>query len=280
LIYFLGPTVENFDSLRLVGLISLIFIYYLLIVKYNSPALDQISGRPIPGVSAPEYRNLVWTLFGLEDRFRGPFGHPNQLGIFCAFFATVLATSEKTIFSFCSMGFLLLTFCAASRTSMIVASLGIFLASYRMLWITSLRNRGRIFLYSMFLLIIVLLLLGNSAGTGRFTLFRESFSNNPIEIFFGSPSFYVENTFLRNLFGTGLIAFVLVVYLNIKPIKLFWRLSTPAAKICLPLSFQLIIASMGESVVYGATLNSGTLYLLALICCINSTSQRDLSTQK
>jgi len=270
LIIFLGPTIENLDGLRIAGVISMFFIYYLLITNYNSIAINELTGRPISGVSGPEYRNFMWNLLGLEDRYRGPFGHPNQLGIFSAFFATILATSNKLFFRVCAIGFIVLTFCAASRTSMIVSIVGVCLVWNSSIWALSARNRTRFLTYFVIILMSTIPLIVSNFGTGRSTKFLESFSKYPINLFYGTPSFYVENTFLNNLFGIGVLGFLIVVYLQFAPIKIYWRLSSPAARICIPMSIQLAIASMGESVVFGSVLNSGVLYLLVLISTVNS----------
>jgi hypothetical protein len=270
LIIFLGPTIENLDGLRIAGVISMLFVYYLLITNYNPIVTNELTGRPIPGVSAPEYRNFMWGLFGLEDRYHGPFGHPNQLGIFSAFFATILATSNKLFFRVCAIGFIVLTFCAASRTSMIVAIVGICLVWNRSIWALSVRNRTRFLAYFVIILMSAIPLAAVNYGTGRGNKFSESFSTYPINLFYGTPSFYIENTFLNNLFGIGVLGFLIIVYLQFAPIKMYWRLNSPAARICIPMSIQLAIASMAESVVFGSVLNSGVLYLLVLISTVNS----------
>lgn len=270
LAFYLSPTKENLDGLRWTGLVSMVFIYFLVLTKYNPISINEVTGDVIAGVSGPEYRNFVWSIFGLSDRYSGPFGHPNQLGIFCAFFATVLASSRRPLFRISSIGFLALTFCAASRTSMVVASIGMILVWSRWLWTSHLRTRTRVLWYFIFGAMGLLIIFGGRLGTGRTTKFRESFSSNQINLLYGDPKFYVENSFIYNLFSVGLVAMLIVVYLQIAPLKILWKSLDSSARLGIPLSVQFLIASMGESVVYGSGLNTGTLYLLVLLAIINS----------
>jgi len=273
LLVYLGPTKENLDGLRVVGVISMIFIYYLLLTKYNPISVNEVTGRVISGVSGPEYRNFVWPIFGLTDRYHGPFGHPNQLGIYSAFFATILASSKNLGFRLSAIGFLILTFCAASRTSIIVASLGIFLIWNNWLWNSTLRTRIRFLSYFIIIALAALILIGNSGGSGRSAKFRESFSSYPINLFYGSSTFYVENTFLNNLFSVGLVAMLIVMYLQFVPLRMLWNSNGEAARFGIPLSIQFFVASMGESVIYGSGINTGTMYLVILLSIINSVAK-------
>ena len=269
LILFLGPKNENLDGLRFVGLISMFFIYYLLLTDYN-PMQYSTLGKPIAGMSAPEYRNFVWDIFGLQDRFHGPFSHPNQLGMYSAFFSTALATSEKRWYRFFSLGFVILTFCAASRTSMIVALIGqLLLQSYK-IWGKSMKKQKRFYGYFLLFGVGSVLFVGFQFGSGRSSLFLESFKKYPIEVIFGTPSFTIENSFLINLFQLGLIGFLLVFYLHFIPLKIFWNSNLRAAGIGIVFTIQLIIASSSEAVVYGSILNPGSLYLLILVILLNS----------
>jgi hypothetical protein len=247
----------------------MIFIYKLLLAKYNPITINELTGRPISGVSGPEYRNFVWPIFGLNDRYHGPFTHPNQLGIYCAFFATLMASSRKLLFRISALGFVILTFCAASRTSIIVSTVGVTLLWSKLVWTISLKQRIRFLSYFTVAALGLIFIVGSSNSSGRNSKFKDSFLNYPINLFYGTSTFYVENTFLTNLFSLGLVAFLLVCFLQLRPLFTLWKIDIPQARLGIPVSIQFFIASMGESVVYGSGINTGTLYMVILLTTIN-----------
>jgi hypothetical protein len=63
---------------------------------------------------------------------------------------------------------------------------------------------------------------------------------------------------------------LIVIYLHFVPLKILWKSMDASARFGIPLAIQFFIASMGESVIYGSGLNTGTLYLLVLLAIINS----------
>ena len=117
ILIYLAPISRDLVSIEWIGVACTTFIWFTLLSGYNPPEIDQRTGLPIAGTDAQSYRNVTWEIFNLDNRFHGPFTHPNQLGIFCAFFATILLTSNKRLFNFFGILNILLLFCAVSRTS-------------------------------------------------------------------------------------------------------------------------------------------------------------------
>jgi hypothetical protein len=269
-VIIVAPTFEDLDALRLVGVLASVFILYCLLSGYNPIPVDPITGRVIAGVDGLEYRNRLWDVFDLTSRFHGPFTHPNQLGIFSAFFATLLVSSQRKSFKLAGWLHILFLCCAVSRTSLLAALIGITISSGWFFKNSSSKTRNLAFISALVLSLLYMTLISDNSGTGRKQKFSEALSNYNWSLVYGPPGNYIENTFISTLYAAGLLGFAICVYLHLKPLSNFWDSDSKVARVAFAIAIQFFVASSGETVIGGSALDSGTFYLVFFTIALNS----------
>jgi len=94
LFLFLRPTRADMKFLPIFGVVLISLVFITAMVKYQNPAhpyfqLDYGLGG--------QYQNRVWDFFYLQERFRGPYFHPNQLGIQITFLSLLIIIILKRL---------------------------------------------------------------------------------------------------------------------------------------------------------------------------------------
>ena len=285
----LHPTRKDLKFLPYFGASVIFLVSVVALLKYQNP-LFPYTGVDF-GLGSP-YQNRVWDFFGLEERFRGPYFHPNQLGIQITFLSMLaLFKSSKFYLAFLPVSFTLL-FLASSRTSIIALLSGLLLKLYfdatqnrvsslagidrsmsKQPWYSKLDPKKFIFAgVSIFSLIMVVrqIVGTNTTGTGRLQNYVITLTAIRENLLLGrGPSLFsihsAENTILTVLSFYGLVGFslllVLVFSLTIK-IRKIVRRDRSLVYVCLGI---FGVASSGEALLYGSSSDIGLYYLLILL---------------
>jgi hypothetical protein len=289
LVTFLRPTRIDLRFLPYLGAFLILLVAVTALFKYQNP---QFPYRGVDyGLGSP-YQNSVWSFFGLTERFRGPFYHPNQLGIQITFLSLlVLLRPTRFYLAILPISFTLLML-ASSRTSLLALAVGVLLRLYfdstkRTVGNSKKENRHRpindpqkISTFKKLLLgitvVIVIAILtrqvvgNNTTGTGRTEIFRRTLTKIQENILIGSgPSIYsvniTENTILTLLSYYGLLGFALVIGAALALTIKYRRLEKSARAPLQVILASFAIATSAESLWKGTSDDTGLYYLLVFI---------------
>lgn len=212
LIYNLKPTESDLAYIPMISKSVLSFIFILLLMKYQSPAHSLDDSRYFANYS-DSYSNRFWKYFDLKERFRGPFLHPNQAGIYVGFAFATLALNRKSFnFFFTFLTFIILA-ATSSRTS-IVAVLAIL---FFLIWTYSPIKKSKVkplinlltfFLGSAALLILFPIISNNPSLSGRTLTWITSFNSSDFNVLYGGSSANVEGLFVSYFLRFGIIGMV------------------------------------------------------------------------
>jgi len=239
-----------------------------------------------------QYQNRVWSFFGLEERFRGPYFHPNQLGIQITFLSLlVLLKPSKLYITILPISFTLL-FLASSRTSLLALTVGLLLRIY---FDTSTATKVRsshmeqdlpkahssrrftlrkifIGLTSAFCIALVArqIIGSNTTGTGRLENNRNTISAIRSNLLLGQgPSIFsinsTENTILTLLSFYGLIGLAFMLAIALAFTLIFRKMPRNERYSFLFTLAIFLVASTGETLLTGASQDTGLFYLLVLL---------------
>jgi hypothetical protein len=289
LFILLRPTRTDLRFLPYFGAVLILLIFITALTKYQNPMFPY---SQIDYGLGGQYQNRVWGFFGLEERFRGPYYHPNQLGIQITFLSLlVLLKPTKFYLAILPVSFTLL-FLASSRTSLLALTIGLFLRLYfdfakrekansphvgkdfskdnsysRMTprnFLAGLVVAGCIFM-------VTQRIIGtNTTGTGRLENYRNSLSAIRENLLLGQgPSLFsinsTENTYLTLLSYYGLIGLALLLAIVFATILSLMK--TPRSE---RHSFHMtvaifLVATAGESLLTGGSRDTGLFYFLVLL---------------
>jgi hypothetical protein len=127
LVYIARPCANDLRNLPKIALGIIVVIFVLAIMKYQNPLYPYY--QTDYGVDGP-YHNAIWDLFGYTERLRGPFSHPNQLGVQIVFLSSLLLISKTKLYIFSLVPSYILLALAASRTSLLAITLGLCVRLY------------------------------------------------------------------------------------------------------------------------------------------------------
>jgi len=289
LFLFLRPTQVDLRFLPYFGAVVILLVFICALVHYQNPLFPY---RLVNyGLGSP-YENRIWDFFGFEERFRGPYYHPNQLGMHVTFLSfLVLLKPTKFYVAILPISFIVL-FLSSSRTSILALTIGLLSRAY-FDWtrfdgaISSyikpglqyghvqgrfrLRNLLLGFLVTFVAAVVVRQIIGNNVtGTGRLDNYRTTISSIQENFLLGKgPSLFsinsTENTLLTLLSFYGLLGFILLVTVTVA-LSLKFRSTTRNGKKFLRITLAIIlVASTGEAVLTGEFGEVGVYYLLILL---------------
>ena len=101
-----------------------ILLFISMLTRFQSEVNDPTQSLEIRGV---EYHNFLWDIFGINERFRGPYSHPNSAAEFLSFSAILLIASRRKIYKVSAILPILLLGLASSRGGLVVTGLSIIL---------------------------------------------------------------------------------------------------------------------------------------------------------
>jgi len=285
----LRPKRADLRLLPYFGAAIIFLVSITALVKYQNPLYPYFqSDYGLGG----QYQNRVWDFFELEERFRGPYFHPNQLGVQITFLSVlVLLKPSKFYIAILPISFTLL-FLASSRTSILALSVGLLLRIYfdttRPAKARSSRmeqdfpkghTHRRFTVSKIFIGLIVAfcaavvarqIIGSNTTGSGRLENNRNTISAIRGNLVLGQgPSIFsinsTENTLLTILSFYGLIGLALIFVIAFA-LTLKFRKMPSSDRYPFFVTFAIfLVASSGEALLTGSSADSGLFYLLVLI---------------
>jgi hypothetical protein len=233
----------------------------------------------------------MWDIFGISERFRGPYISPNILGynitILC-----ILTGMAKSIIRipavFMAFTILLLS---GSRISLFAFFVHIMIHAFnsnRFKLIKSnnldsnnnikkiLSRDSNLLIYLGVFLLTVVGYLSDPTLNGRTNNYNNLLQNLNGNYFFGNgPSFAgstysVENTFVTLLAYYGAAGAISIIMIILGVIEIFMRSAREEKKLILSLLLPLLIAAMGESILVGSTYDVGIVYLFVFLASRHS----------
>jgi hypothetical protein len=285
----LRPQKTDLRFLPYFGASIILMVFITALAKYQNPLFPYTQVEYGLG---GQYQNRVWSFFGLEERFRGPYFHPNQLGIQITFLSLlVLLKPSKLYIAILPISFTLL-FLASSRTSLLALTVGLLLRIY---FDTSTATKVRsshmeqdlpkahssrrftlrkifIGLTSAFCIALVArqIIGSNTTGTGRLENNRNTISAIRSNLLLGQgPSIFsinsTENTILTLLSFYGLIGLAFMLAIALAFTLIFRKMPRNERYSFLFTLAIFLVASTGETLLTGASQDTGLFYLLVLL---------------
>jgi hypothetical protein len=285
----LRPKKTDLKFLPYFGAAIILMVAIAALVKYQNPLFPYFqSDYGLGG----QYQNRVWSFFGLEERFRGPYFHPNQLGIQITFLSLlVLLKPSKLYITILPISFTLL-FLASSRTSLLALTVGLLLriyfdtstatkvrSSHMEQDLPKAHSRRRFTLRKIFIgltsafcvaLVARQIIGSNTTGTGRLENNRNTISAIRSNLLLGQgPSIFsinsTENTILTLLSFYGLIGLAFMLAIALAFTSIFRKIPRNERHSFLFALAIFLVASTGETLLTGASQDTGLFYLLVLL---------------
>jgi len=283
------PTRIDLRFLPFFGAAIICLVSITALVKYQNPLFPY---RGVDyGLGSP-YQNRVWEFFGWEERFRGPYQHPNQLGIHITFLSSlVLLRPSKFYVAILPFSFTLL-FLSSSRTSILALVVGLLFRIYfdatsraktnqmrlkqnsvkiQPSWQSSFRKKlfGLLALL-VFIAVIRTIVGNNTTGTGRLqnNLYAISLIRENWLIGLGPSLFSIngtENTILTILTQYGLLGLVFLLVVVFAFTSQFKGMSTNLRYSFIIALSIFVIATSGEALLTGNSLDTGPFYFFVLL---------------
>jgi hypothetical protein len=296
----LRPMRSDLKFLPYFGALMILLVFVSAVAGYQNPL------HPYRGVDfglGSQYQNQMWSLFGLEERFRGPYFHPNQLGIQITFLSVlVLMKPTKLYMAILPISFALLLL-ASSRTSMIALLTGFLLRIYFDITsreqsrssnlrqvIANVQQRRRftfkkLFVFSVCLtsvyIVIRVIAQNNATGSGRLQNNRQVISSLGDNLILGqgpvlTSGTITENTILTLLGFFGLTGLSLFLLITFSLMRNFRKSPVKSKQPFLILVVTFSFASAGEALLTGSSMDTGLYYFLALLALTRESSKDPL----
>lgn len=289
LVLSLRPKKADLRFLAHFGTAMIILVLITALAKYQNPLFPYY--QTDYGLGG-QYQNRLWGFLGWEERFRGPYSHPNQLGIQITFLSLlVLLKPTKLYLAILPISFTLL-FLASSRTSIFALTLALLLriyfefatdsklrASHTELDFSKGVSSRRLTLKKIFLglsitfgaAVIGLQILGSTtSGASRLDNNRLLISSIRENLLLGSgPSLFsinsTENTILTLLSYYGLFGLIFLLSTTFAFTLKLKKLSHSERGSFFITFFTYLVASTGEATLSGDSKDSGLYYLIVLL---------------
>jgi len=285
----LRPKKTDLKFLPYFGAVIILLVAITALAKYQNPLFPY---SQVEYGLGGQYQNRVWSFFGLEERFRGPYFHPNQLGIQITFLSLlVLLKPSKLYIAILPISFTLL-FLASSRTSLLALTVGLLLriyfdtstaakvrSSHMEQDLPKAHSRRRFTLRKIFIgltsafcvaLVARQIIGSNTTGTGRLENNRNTISAIRSNLLLGQgPSIFsinsTENTILTLLSFYGLIGLAFMLAIALAFTLIFRKMPRNERYSFLFTLAIFLVASTGETLLTGASQDTGLFYLLVLL---------------
>jgi len=289
LILWLRPIKTDLRFLPYFGAVIILLVFITALAKYQNPLFPY---SQVDYGLGGQYQNRVWGFFGLEERFRGPYFHPNQLGIQITFLSLlVLLKTSKLYIAIIPISYTLL-FLASSRTSILGLTIGLLLRIYfdttkiKEVRSSHMKNgfskgswRRRLTLRKIFIGITIACFIAmasyqiigsNTTGSGRLGNYRNTISNLSGNLLLGQgPSIFsvniTENTILTLLSYYGLSGLALVLVIAFAFSLKYSEMPYIEKNPFVIAFFTFLIAGIGEALLTGTSQDTGLFYLLVLL---------------
>lgn len=288
LVVWLRPVANDLRYLPYLARVCVVLLMTLALFKYQSPNW-QFGTRNF-GVDGPYY-NALWDVFGLVERYRGPYQHPNALGMQLTLISCLLFL-KKSIWNapVVLMSFVLLALCA-SRTSFLALTLGLLFYVYLdvlrskaldtfVLRTSEFTRKTGKYLWKKPILIILALIAvwqvfkftvgDNYTLSGRTVFYAKVFNEYlASNVLIGrGPSVFningVENTIITLLSYYGILGIIAFLSCILPTFFTFQKTENHQKPFFGMIQLIFIIAGLGEYFLTGETADPGFAYVLIL----------------
>jgi hypothetical protein len=290
----LRPTRVDLRFLPYFGATIVLLVFISALAKYQNPYFPY--GQLDYGLGSA-YQNRIWFFFGWEERFRGPYYHPNQLGIQVTFLSSLVLLSPKKLYLLIIPISFILLFLASSRTSILALIVGITLRLFfdwtgvreeRLSKVNHINSavqlrkpsnlRKVVFgLLTVFAIALVArqIIGTNRTGSGRLQNYNSILLGVRENLLFGQgPSLYsinsTENTLLTILSYFGLLGLGFFLTTAIALALNFRKTAQDERSSFHIVSSIFLVASSGEALLTGSSGDTGLYYLLILLSLTRS----------
>ena len=294
----LRPKKTDLRFLPYFGVAIIFLVLITALAKYQNPLFPY---SQIDYGLGGQYQNRVWGFFGWEERFRGPYYHPNQLGIQITFLSLlILLKTSKLYIAILPISFTLL-FLASSRTSILALTLGLLIRIYfdmstapnvrssHMEQVLSKGHSRRRFALRKIILgftsayclaaVVSQIIASSTTSTSRLENNRNTIDSIRGNLLLGKgPSIFsinsTENTILTLLSYYGLVglAFLLAIAFTL---TLKFRQMPRNERYSFHITLAIfLVASAGEALMAGTSQDTGLFYLLILLALTRTEPSR------
>jgi hypothetical protein len=291
LLILLRPGRKDLENLSKIGIAGISLIFLIACLHYQEPYNPYT--QTDYGVDGP-YHNWTWDAFGYTERFRGPYQHPNMLGIQVVFLCNLSLMKKNRInFLIVPASFLILNL-ASSRSSLIALMAGISVRYFLTKTATSARKRetsvfdrlelvkrkksdlrilSRLVATGSLLPVLALLaylILQNSTLSGRTSSWGQAISASKKNLFLGTgPGLLdingVENTVVTLLSYYGL-AGIFCLFICLVGIFTNYNQIMPEHKsLVAGLIATFTLASLTEALLVGNFYDAGPFYFILIL---------------
>ena len=284
----LRPNKSCFNYLPVVSFFLISIVFLCAVFQYQNPYFPYY--QTDFGATGP-YHNFMWDIFGISERFRGPYISPNILGYNITILCILTGTAKSIIripAVFMAFTILLLS---GSKISLFALFIHIMIRAFnseRFKLIKSnnldsnnninkiLSRYSNLPIYLVVFLLTVVGYLSDPTLNGRTNNYSNLLQNlNGNYLFGNGPSFTgstnsAENTFVTLLGYYGVVGAISIIMIILGVIKIFMRSAREEKKLTLSLLLPLLIAAMGESILVGSTYDVGIVYLFVFLASRHS----------
>jgi len=279
----LRPNKSCFNYLPVVSFFLISIVFLCAVFQYQNPYFPYY--QTDFGATGP-YHNFMWDIFGISERFRGPYISPNILGYNITILCILTGTAKSRIrIPAVLMAFIILLL-SGSKISLSAFFIHILIRAlnfdrFKLMKsnnldlnnnIDKIRSRdSNLFIYLGVFLLAVVGYQSDPTLNGRTNNYNNLLQNLNGNYFFGNgPSFAgstysVENTFVTLLAYYGAAGAISIIMIILGAIEIFRRSAREERKLILSLLLPLLIAAMGESILVGSTYDVGMIYLFVFL---------------
>jgi hypothetical protein len=284
----LRPNKSCFNFLPAVSFFLISIVFLCAVFRYQNPYFPYY--QTDFGATGP-YHNFMWDIFGISERFRGPYISPNILGYNIVILCILTGTTKSVIRIPGILMSLIVLLLSGSKISLFAFFIHIVIRAFntkrfKLIKFNNLdsnKNTNKIhsrnsnlFIYLGVFVLIVVGYLSDPTLNGRTNNYKILLQSLNGHYFFGNgPSFVgstksAENTFVTLLGYYGLVGAISIIMIVLGVIEIFMRAAREERKLILSLLLPLLIATSGESILVGGAYDIGVIYLFVYLASRHS----------
>jgi len=279
----LRPTKSCFKYLPAISFFLMFITFLCAAFQYQNPYFPYF--QTDFGVNGP-YHNFMWDIFGMSERFRGPYITPNILGYNIVILCILTGTTKSKFRIPAIFMALIILLLSGSKISLFAFFIHIMIRTSNFTYDKlkkSINSDSENYKknipseYSNHIIYLVVFFL-SAAGylsdptlNGRTNNYNNLLQNLNGHYFLGNgPAFAssvysTENTFLTLLAYYGILGAISIILIILGVIQIFKRSAEKDRKFILSLLLPFLVTSMGEFILVGSTYDVGLIYLIVYL---------------